>query len=289
MFSVNRTQHQFLTYTLTDEDAGSSIEVVPERGGIITRWRIGGQNILYLDEERFADTSLSIRGGIPILFPICGGLPDNQFYYGGKTYSLKQHGFARDRAWKVIGQDASDRAELTIELESDDATRQVYPFDFRLLFTYRLQGNTLTLHQRFENRSNERMPFSIGFHPYLQVIDKSQLNFEIPATAYLDQRTRECYPYDGSFDFSLDEIDHAFTEITRHSASFSDRSTGKRIIVSYDDLFTTLVVWTIKGKDYLCVEPWSGPRNALNTGEQIKYVEPNSVREAIVQIRVEDS
>jgi galactose mutarotase-like enzyme len=289
MFSVNRTQHQFLTYTLTDEDAGSSIEVVPERGGIITRWRIGGQNILYLDEERFADTSLSIRGGIPILFPICGGLPDNQFYYGGKTYSLKQHGFARDRAWKVIGQDASDRAELTIELESDDATRQVYPFDFRLLFTYRLQGNTLTLHQRFENRSNERMPFSIGFHPYLQVIDKSQLNFEIPATAYLDQRTRECYPYDGSFDFSLDEIDHAFTEITRHSASLSDRSTGKRIIVSYDDLFTTLVVWTIKGKDYLCVEPWSGPRNALNTGEQIKYVEPNSVREAIVQIRVEDS
>jgi galactose mutarotase-like enzyme len=286
VFTVTPSQQQYLTYTLADEDASSSLEVVPERGGIITRWQICGQDILYLDAARFADPGLSVRGGIPILFPICGNLPDNAFLYQGKTYTLKQHGFARDLPWKVIAQDTSDRASLSIELTSDDATRSVYPFDFRLVFTYRLQGDTLTIHQSFRNLSAERMPFSVGFHPYFQVSDKDQLDFDIPASAYLDQRTRECHPYGGGFDFSLDEIDHAYTEITRHTASYSDRATGKQISLSYDDLFSTLVFWTVQGKDYICLEPWSAPRNALNTGEQIEYLEPNRSREAIVQIRI---
>ncbi|MEG3438251.1 aldose epimerase [Pannus brasiliensis CCIBt3594] len=288
MFTVTRQQKQFLTYLLTDEDANSSVEVVPERGGILTRWQIRGQNILYLDAERFADPSLSVRGGIPILFPICGNLPDNAFVHAGKTYPLKQHGFARDLPWKVVGQDTDGSASLSIELTSDDSTRQGYPFDFQLVFTYQLQGNTLKIHQRFVNLSDKRMPFSIGFHPYFQVADKTALDFDIPATAYIDQRTKEIHPYTGGFDFSIDEIDHAYTEISRHTAGFSDRSAGRQINLGYDDLFTTLVFWTVKGKDYVCLEPWSGPRNALNTGEQVKYLEPRGTREAIFEIRVSE-
>jgi galactose mutarotase-like enzyme len=87
VFTVTPSQQQYLTYTLADEDASSSLEVVPERGGMITRWQICGQDILYLDADRFADPGLSVRGGIPILFPICGNLPDNAFLYQGKTYT----------------------------------------------------------------------------------------------------------------------------------------------------------------------------------------------------------
>jgi D-hexose-6-phosphate mutarotase len=38
--------------------------VVPERGGLITGWRCNGVEWLYLDEQRFADSSKSVRGGI---------------------------------------------------------------------------------------------------------------------------------------------------------------------------------------------------------------------------------
>ena len=53
------------------------LRVVPERGGLITEWRCGDHEILYFDLERFQNKEKSIRGGIPILFPICGDLPGN--------------------------------------------------------------------------------------------------------------------------------------------------------------------------------------------------------------------
>ncbi|HEY9597003.1 MAG TPA: aldose epimerase, partial [Cyanophyceae cyanobacterium] len=90
MFAIAIQKKQYETYILTDESAQAQLEVVPERGGIITQWSLQGQDILYLDAERFANPTLSVRGGIPILFPICGNLPDNTYRYKGQSYQLKQ-------------------------------------------------------------------------------------------------------------------------------------------------------------------------------------------------------
>ena len=55
-------------------DKKNYIKFCPERGGVITNWVSDGNEILYFDEIRFMDKTKSIRGGIPILFPICGHL-----------------------------------------------------------------------------------------------------------------------------------------------------------------------------------------------------------------------
>ncbi|MCA2938652.1 MAG: aldose epimerase [Microcystis aeruginosa Ma_QC_Ch_20071001_S25] len=285
-FTITQNQNQYLTYCLKDEDADAYLEVVPARGGIITRWQICGEDILYLDRERFKEPNLSVRGGVPILFPICGNLPDNTYQHQGRNYTLKQHGFARDLPWQVSKQSSENAASLTLELNSNEATRQVYPFDFQLIFTYQLQGNSLKIHQKVINLSPEKMPFSIGFHPYFQVTDKTRLSFDIPSSQYLDQRSKTLHSYSGHFDFNLEEIDAAFPQITRHQSSFSDSYHQRQIILGYDDLYTTIVFWTLKDKNYICLEPWSAPRNALNTGEHLTYLEPQSSREAIVEMRV---
>ena len=285
-FTITQKQNQYLTYCLKDEEADAYLEVVPARGGIITRWQICGEDILYLDRERFKEPNLSVRGGVPILFPICGNLPDNTYQHQGRNYSLKQHGFARDLPWQVSKQSTETAASLTLELNSNPATRQVYPFDFQLIFTYQLQGNSLKIHQKVINLSPEKMPFSIGFHPYFQVTDKTRLSFDIPSSQYLDQRSKTLHSYAGHFDFNLEEIDAAFPQITRHQSSFSDSYHQRQIILGYDDLYTTIVFWTLKDKNYICLEPWSAPRNALNTGEHLTYLEPQSSREAIVEMRV---
>ncbi|TYT72837.1 aldose epimerase [Microcystis aeruginosa] len=285
-FTITQNQNQYLTYCLKDEEADAYLEVVPARGGIITRWQICGEDLLYLDRERFKDPNLSVRGGVPILFPICGNLPDNTYQYEGRNYTLKQHGFARDLPWQVSKQSSETAASLTLELNSNEATRQVYPFDFQLIFTYQLQGNSLRIHQKVINLSPEKMPFSIGFHPYFQVTDKTRLSFDIPSSQYLDQRTKTFHSYSSNFDFNLEEIDAAFPQITRHQSGFSDSYHQRQIVLSYDDLYTTIVFWTLKDKNYICLEPWSAPRNALNTGEHLTYLEPQSSREAIVEMRV---
>lgn len=101
MVSIFIAEKQYKIYTIMDEMSNSQIEVVPERGAIITGWQVQGKEILYLDKEGFANPALSIRGGIPILFPICGNLPNNIYTYKGNEYTLKQHGFARDLPWNI--------------------------------------------------------------------------------------------------------------------------------------------------------------------------------------------
>ncbi|MDY6780973.1 MAG: aldose epimerase [Cyanobacteriota bacterium] len=286
MFAISIKQDPYPSYILSDKENQSRLEVVPERGGIITKWRIQGQDILYLDAERFADRSLSVRGGIPILFPICGNLPDNTYTHQGKQYTLKQHGFARDLPWEVAERITEGCAGLTLVLDSTEKTRAVYPFDFQLEMTYQLKGNTLTLHQTCTNRSGSAMPFSLGLHPYFWSGDKNRLEFEIPATQLHDQLTKESRPFDGTFDFEQDEIDAALSPVTSNTTAICDRRRHLKISLHYSDLYSTLVFWTIKGKNYVCLEPWSAPRNALNTGENLTHLEPGESCEAVVEMSV---
>jgi galactose mutarotase-like enzyme len=285
VFTITVEQQQYKTYILTDETTGSQIEVVPERGGIITRWRVRNQEIFYLDSERFTHPQLSVRGGNPILFPICGNLPDNIYTYNGQRYTLKQHGFARDLPWEVTHQETQDKASLTLLLKSNDQTKAVYPFDFQLIFTYELKGNTLEIKQQYQNLSSTPMPFSAGFHPYfLTSGDKHQLQFHIPSQEYQDQATKEIHRFDGSFDFTREEIDVGFGGLTSQSATVIDPNRQLKLTLDYDRIYSRLVFWTIKGKDFYCLEPWTAPRNALNTGENLTVLAPKASSTACVRL-----
>jgi galactose mutarotase-like enzyme len=287
MPSIAQEQRQYLTYLLTDDNHQTRLEVVPERGGIITRWQVKGQEILYLDESRFADPGLTVRGGIPILFPICGNLPENTYRYQGQNYHLKQHGFARDLPWTVVAQRTQPDVALQLRLTSNEQTRQNYPFEFELLFTYRLEGQSLVIEQQCINRSLEPMPCSIGFHPYFSVRDKSQLRFDIPATRFQNQQNQTIHPFSGQFDFTQDEIDVAFSEVSRSTASATDLDRQIKLSLEYDSLYSTLVFWTIRGKDYYCLEPWSAPRNALNSGEHLTQIAPGDHFTASIKLVVD--
>lgn len=282
MFAIATKQQQYKTYVLTDQHAHSQLEVVPERGGIIANWSLQGQDILYLDTQRFADASLSVRGGIPILFPICGNLPDNTYTYLGQNYTLKQHGFARDLPWEVTDQVTSGLASVTLVLKSNAQTLRVYPFDFQLSFTYQLKGNTLEIKQQFTNHSTESMPFSTGLHPYFSTSDKTQLEYQIPASEYQDQITKKIHAFEDGFDLSQDEIDLAFRQLSDSSTSVTDTGRSLKLTLSYSEAYSTLVFWTVKGKDYYCLEPWSASRNALNTGEDLIELAPGASFEASV-------
>jgi len=286
VFAIAVQQRQYQTYILSDQGNQSQLEVVPERGGIITQWRVQGHEILYLDAERFSNPSLSVRGGIPILFPICGNLPDNTYTERDQVYTLKQHGFARDLPWEVTDRVTQGQASLTLVLNSNDRTRAMYPFDFQLAFTYVLQGNKLEIRQRYTNCSADPMPFSTGLHPYFGVTNKSQLQFEIPATQVQDQHTKEVRSFSGKFDIDADEIDVGLQPLSGRSATVRDRTRQLQLTLSYDETYTTLVFWAVKGKDYYCLEPWSAPRNALNTGEQLIRLAPRATLETRVVLSV---
>jgi len=284
VYKVSSQQKQYKTYILSDDSIGSQIEVVPERGGIVTSWQINGQEVFYLDSDRFTHPDLSVRGGNPILFPLCGNVPDDTYSVDGKDYKIKQHGFARELAWTATEQSSDGKASLTVELGSNEQTKAVYPFDFHLAFTYQLRGNTLEIRQEYKNLSSVPMPFSSGFHPYFLCGDKNQIEVDIPSTNYQDNKTKENFAFDGKFNFDQDEIDSVFGKLSSRSTSVIDNDRKLKIAINYDDFYTYLVFWTVKGKDFYCLEPWSATRNALNTKEHLTVLAPNSSCTAVVSI-----
>jgi galactose mutarotase-like enzyme len=269
--------------TLTSADQTASLEVVPERGGIITQWSVQGRNILYLDQQRFANPTLSVRGGIPILFPICGNLPQNTYTDNGQDFQLKQHGFARDLPWNVVSQTTT---ELVLRLESTPETLQQYPYTFQFTLIYALQGTTLQIQSQIHNASDRPLPFSLGFHPYFEVEDKTAIAFDIPATLVLDQKTGQVSPYTGALDLTVPELDVALSPVTGQQAILHDRHRQTAIEMTYDNCFSTLVVWTVLGNNYVCLEPWTGPRNALNTGNSLLKIPPQQTFHAEVSFSV---
>ena len=255
MFAIALQNKQYKTYTLSDLESNSSIDIVPERGGIITSWSVQNQELLYFDSERFKNRELTVRGGIPILFPICGNLPNNTYKYNSHNYFLKQHGFARDLPWQVTEKVSKNRGSITLVLTSNDFTKTIYPFDFQLTFSYQIKGNSLEIFQNYTNLGKERMPFSTGLHPYFLVRDKHNLNFDIPSMQYLDQKKRTIHDNNGKFDPNIDEIDAVFEKLTGLAATVYDQTRCLKITLSYSSPYSTMVFWTIKNQEFYCLEP----------------------------------
>ena len=101
-------------------------------------------------------------GRSPILFPMVGRAPDDRLTIGGERFAMKQHGFARRSLFALTEQsEAACRFELTESAE----TRGMYPFAFRLVLDYRLEGRAVVVSAEVTNRDLEPMPFGFGFHP----------------------------------------------------------------------------------------------------------------------------
>lgn len=256
-------------------------ELVPERGGIVSRLTIGGDEVFYLDPATL-DTP-KVRGGNPILFPNPGPLAGGAFQHAsGKEYKLGQHGFARELPWQLV---ATDGKSAEIRLASDNFTRERFPYDFDVRIIYRCSGSTFTVEQHWNNLSSEPMPLHFGFHPYFTVADadKAGVTVSTDATQAWDNVTKKEGPWSGPLDLTVQEVDLHFVNHTPKETIMT-RPGHKTLRISWDDPYKWLVVWTLKGKDFVCVEPWTARANALNSKEGLVHIGPRERRKSFVAI-----
>ncbi|MDP3214961.1 MAG: galactose mutarotase [Deltaproteobacteria bacterium] len=268
------------TLVLRDDAADATVALAPARGGMVTRFLVGDRTVLYLDESTLLDPAKNIRGGVPVLFPSPGALTGERFRYGEATGSMKQHGFARQRPWSVT---AADERSATLALRSDEATRAQFPWDFALTVRYTLDGARLRITQRVENHSATAMPFAMGFHPYFHVPDgeKGRASIATAATRAFDNTTKTTVPLEGPIDLTRAEVD---LHLDEHATLVL--ADGQRVEVTASPEFTRWVIWTLRGKDFVCLEPWTAAGDALNTREGLIVLAPGEARELRVEIAV---
>jgi galactose mutarotase-like enzyme len=271
---------------LEDERAASRVELSPARGALVTSFRVGERDVLYMDEATLVDPAKSVRGGIPVLFPSPGKLVDDTWTDGTRTFSMKQHGFARNLPWSVDGSTAAREgtASVTLVLASTPATLPQFPWPFRMSLAFSLSGAALRITSRVRNDGTSEMPFGLGYHPYFAVADKARTRIDTRATRAFDNVTKKIAPFTG-FDLTAAEVDlhlldHGSTESALHSVD------GARVDVRASSEFTRWVVWTLAGKPFVCLEPWTCPGNALNTGEGLSRLGPGASLESWIEVAV---
>jgi len=256
--------------------------VAPARGGIVTQFSVAGVEVLFLDQATFDDPAKNVRGGIPVLFPTPGKLAGDRWSYGGHTGSLPQHGFARNRAWQVV---SAQPHQLVLRIE--DAPE--WPWPFVLELTYTVGERSLRIDQRVTNTGSEPMPFGLGFHPYFLVpdADKAGARIETAATRGFDNVTKQSVAFT-TINLTAKEVDLHLDPEQHHAATSALSWGGRQLRLSGSPEFTRWVVWTLAGRDFVCLEPWTSPGDGLNQNDILR-VEPGQTRLLFVELTYTES
>tara|TARA_Y100001968_G_scaffold123965_1_gene112962 strand:- start:722 stop:1579 length:858 start_codon:yes stop_codon:yes gene_type:complete len=253
----------------SDDEFDSLIRIVPERGGLITEWKSKGKELLYFDLDRFMHKDKSVRGGIPILFPICGDLPEG-YLIGGKKYFLKQHGFARDLPWSIGLM--KDNLGISLKLSDSNDSRLSFPFFFTLHMDVRLKEKSLLISVKIYNQGQDIMPFSFGLHPYFKVSDLQTIKIDGLPEKCIDQTNMKVTNSSDQIRILDKGVD--FLCYPSLSVKLFDSLSKNVIELIHQAPMDTTVIWTDPPRQMVCLEPWTSPRNSLVTGDRKLEVAP---------------
>lgn len=264
----------------------SYFTVAPERGAIVVLLNLSGKEILYLNEATLFDRTKNIRGGIPVLFPICGRVVDGKIFFKGQEFEMKNHGFARDSSFNIAGYiDMPDKNGIVLRLSSSEFTKRFYPYDFELLMQYLLSDEMFEVKLIVKNEDSSIMPFYAGFHPYF-LCNKDEFTLKLECEKCFDDVEKRFIDLQDfkEIDFSKPEVNLDFLDVGSSEVEITlDRD--KKIVLLKDENFKNIVVWSLKDFDFVCVEPWMGEHEGY-INNKFYYLEPGSIFEGWFAIKL---
>ena len=224
----------------------------------------------------------------PVLFPIVGSLKNNSYSYQGKSYQLSRHGFARDMEFEVEKQSGR---EITFLLKSNAETKINYPFDFEFRIRYQLMGDELSTEYMVSNTGTGILLFSVGGHPAFRLPLTSDTSFSDYYLKFEETENLVRWPIskDGlllpqplpvledsnrlNLSKSLFYQDAlVFKYPTSSEISLLSTKTKHGILFQMGE-FPFLGIWSARDADFICIEPWCGIADSVNSNQQLEQKE----------------
>lgn len=246
-------------------------------------------------------------GRSPVLFPVIGGLTDGVARVDGKSYAMKNHGFARKSDFQCLDHNQRD---ARFKLSATQETMTQYPYAFDLELVYTLDEMEITIDYVISNRDTKTMPFQIGTHP--------AFNCPFGATESLDEwliefEEEETLERIGLKDNLIDlgdvkpVMEHTrvlplkadmfysgaivFRDVKSKSLVLKSSGHDEGIKVSYDHL-PDMGIWQPEDAPFLCIEPWYGHgdfcdfKGDLMEKERMIHLEVGDVYQAQLEIAI---
>lgn len=217
----------------------------------------------------------------PILFPYAGKLVNGEMVAKGKTYDgSRQHGFARNMEHTPV---FCGEQTIVLELTDSKETLTLWPYRFRLLSTFTLEGDTLHHTLTVENHDEEPMPFGIGYHPAFRLpFDENhiytdyELRFDsVESPICLDQSGcgligKEHYWLGQNIhaididEHLFDNDSHCMTGLSSRTLGLYEKDTGRGVVCGIKN-FPYVLIWSKPGEPkFVCIEPWNSLPSPLN-------------------------
>jgi galactose mutarotase-like enzyme len=224
----------------------------------------------------------------PVLFPIVGNLKNNSYFYQGKSYPLPRHGFARDM--EFISEKQSQK-EITMLLASSPETKTNYPFDFEFRIRYQLLGDELSTEYLVTNTGSGILLFSVGGHPAFRLPLTSDTRFDDYYLQFEETENLSRWPIskDGLLltqpvpvledsnrlnlkksMFYQDAL--VFKYPASSEISLRSGKTPHGILFQMGE-FPFLGIWSAKDADFICLEPWCGIADSVQSDQHLERKE----------------
>ncbi len=263
------------------------------------------------NQEFMWDANPDVWGSYaPVLFPIIGVLKNGSYTYKGKSYQIPKHGFIRNNSKLELADKKED--SLTLILESNEDTHEMYPFKFAFYITFQLKEKSLFVKHRVEKLGDGELLFSLGGHPAFKCpLNESEdltdyyLEFETTETAnthllstngLVSQETSPVLKKSNKLPLTKQLFDNdalIFKKLKSKKVTLKSDKNPSSLSLAFHD-FKYLGIWAKPGASFVCIEPWLGiadtevTEGKLETKEGIIKLHSHKSFEAQFEISIQE-
>jgi galactose mutarotase-like enzyme len=224
----------------------------------------------------------------PVLFPIVGTLKDDRYNFKNKSYQLGRHGFAREMEFEV---EDHQKDQVRFLLKSNEPTFKNFPFLFEFRVNYQLQDDELKTSYNIQNTGSEDLYFSVGGHPafklpliegtsyndYYLEFDKNETlpRWPISPAGLLEKNPVPVLQHTRILPLTK-ELFFQDALVFKHPVSSSVSLKSGRTLHGLDfnfHGFPYLGIWAAKNADFVCIEPWCGIADNVDSDQQLIHKE----------------
>ena len=199
-----------------------------------------------------------------LLFPIVGALKNNCYTIGGQSYSLPQHGFARNENFSL---ENCDKSSVLFRLTENKQTLENFPCRFILDISFRLDGSKLICGWHVSNpiESSRELIFSIGGHPAFNCPPNGSgqsgysIGFEGASVVRSIKNNKDIILNDSRLPVTASLFDDGALvfEAPNFDAVTLNYPNGQAFVRLSHPGFPALALWNPPGgAPFVCIEPW---------------------------------
>jgi len=221
--------------------------------------------------EMFPDKTL--HAGIPICWPWFGPHPSDS--------TKPQHGFARDRLWKIkeTRQLKNGETKVILGLSEDDASLLLFPYAFDLTLTF-IVGKSLRIILETLNKSTETFKITQALHSYFYISDINNVRIlGVENTAFIDASDNHSKKESEGCPLLIDKVINRVYIPTESQCHIHDSGKERRISIDKEGSNSTTIwnpgennIHDLPGdlyRKFVCIETVNAAKDSitLNAGK----------------------